>query len=241
MSLIGEQWSPKTAPLNTAAMTDAIIVSDPGANDKQTGMERGMSTPIVPQEVPVVKDMSTPRIKTDSGKRAGGREPLKACERNEAAPSSRKVPLRHHAAMSTREGEIKRPIPLMNSFAGDKPEAEMGCRLKRYATIQAMIELLSKTMFDCASPNACLTFENVTGQAVSLTPFRYNPRKRHPMSTVSGINTLDCPLDKSLSFPEFNLQGGVVMLRADSSNFFIDPRLRDFRMVRTTKMRVNQQ
>ena len=75
---MGEQWSPKTAPLNTAAMTAAIIVSDPGAKEKQTGMERGMSTPIVPQEVPVVKEIKTPRIKTDSGKREGWREPLKA-------------------------------------------------------------------------------------------------------------------------------------------------------------------
>ena len=131
VSLMGEQWSPNTAPLNTAAMTDAIIASDPGAKDKQTGMERGMNTPIVPQEVPVVKDMSTPRIKTDSGKRAGEREPLKARERKEAAPSSRRVPLRNHAAISTREGEIKRPIPLMNSFAEDEPEAEIDFRLKR--------------------------------------------------------------------------------------------------------------
>ena len=95
----------KTAPLNTAAMTEAIIVSDPGAKVKQTGMERGMSTPIVPQEVPVVKEMRTPSIKTDKGKRAGGREPLKACERKEVVPSSRSVPLKNHAAMSTKQGE----------------------------------------------------------------------------------------------------------------------------------------
>ena len=138
---MGEQWSPKTAPLNTAAMTDAIIASDPGAKEKQTGMERGMSTPIVPQEVPVVKEIKTPRRKTDSGKREGWREPLKACERKEAAPSSRRVPLRHHAAINTREGEINRLIPLINSFVGDDPEEEMDFRLKRYATIQAMMEL----------------------------------------------------------------------------------------------------
>ena len=141
VSLMGEQWSPKTAPLNTAAMTDAIIASDPGAKDKQTGMERGMSTPIVPQDVPVVKEMRTPRRKTERGKRAGEREPLKACERKEAAPSSRSVPLRHHAAISTREGEINRLIPRINSFVGDDPETEIDFRLKRYATIQAMIEL----------------------------------------------------------------------------------------------------
>ena len=141
VSLMGEQWSPKTAPLNTAAMTDAIIASDPGAKARETGMESGMSTPIVPQEVPVEKEMRTPRIKTDSGKRAGRKEPLKACERKEAAPSSRRVPLRHHAAISTREGEINRLIPLMNSFVGDDPEAEMDFRLKRYATMQAMMEL----------------------------------------------------------------------------------------------------
>ena len=138
---MGEQWSPKTAPLNTAAMTDAISASDPGAKEKQTGMERGMSTPIVPQEVPVVKEIKTPRRKIDSGKRAGGKEPLKACERKEAAPSSRRVPLRHHAAISTREGEINRLIPLINSFVGDDPEEEIDFRLKRYATMQAMMEL----------------------------------------------------------------------------------------------------
>ena len=141
VSLMGEQWSPKTAPLNTAAMTDAIIASDPGAKEKQTGMERGMSTPIVPQEVPVVKEIKTPRRKTDSGKRAGWREPPKACERKEVAPSSRRVPLRHQAAISTREGEINWVIPLINSFVGDDPEEEMNFLLKRYATIQAMMEL----------------------------------------------------------------------------------------------------
>ena len=138
---MGEQWSPKTAPLNTAAMTDAIIASDPGAKEKQTGMERGMSTPIVPQEVPVVKEIKTPRRKTDNGKREGWREPLKACERKEAAPSSRRVPLRHHAAINTKEGEINWLIPLINSFVGDDPETEMDFRLKRYATIQAIMEL----------------------------------------------------------------------------------------------------
>ena len=131
----------KTAPLNTAAMTPAIIDSDPGAKVKQTGMDRGMSTPMVPQDVPVVKEIKTPRRKTDRGKREGWREPLKACERKEAAPSSRRVPLRHHAAISTREGEINRLIPQINSFVGDDPEEETDFRLKRYATIQAMIEL----------------------------------------------------------------------------------------------------
>ena len=119
----------------------AAIISDPGAKEKQAGMERGMSTPIVPQEVPVVKEIKTPRRKTERGKKAGEREPLKACERKEAAPSSRRVPLRHHAAISTREGEINRLIPLINSFVGDDPEEEIDFRLKRYATMQAMMEL----------------------------------------------------------------------------------------------------
>ena len=138
---MGEQWSPKTAPLNTAAITAAIISSDPGDKDKHMGMARGMRTPMVPQDVPVVKEMSTPRIKTERGRKEGARDPLKACERKEAAPSSRKVPLRHHAAMNTREGEINRLIPLINSFVGDDPEEEMDFRLKRYATMQAMMEL----------------------------------------------------------------------------------------------------
>ena len=90
-------------------------------------------------EVPV--EIKPPRRKTVSGKREGWREPLKACERKDAAPSSRRVPLRHHAAISTREGEIKRLIPLINSFAGDEPEEEIDFLLKRYATMQAMMEL----------------------------------------------------------------------------------------------------
>ena len=86
---------------------------------------------MVPHDVPVVKEIKTPRRKTETGKRAGGRDPFKAWERKEAAPSSRRVPLKNHAAMRTREGVMKRPIPLVNSFLGDKPDAEMGLRLKR--------------------------------------------------------------------------------------------------------------
>ena len=47
-------------------------LSDPGAKEKQAGMERGMSTPIVPQEVPVVKEIKIPRRKQKEGK--AGRE-----------------------------------------------------------------------------------------------------------------------------------------------------------------------
>ena len=111
-------------------MADAIIVFESGAKDKQTGMVRGMSTPMVPQDVPVVKEIKTPRRKTQKLERAGGRDPFKAWERKEAAPSSRRVPLKNHAAMRTREGVMKRPIPLMNSFLGDKPEIKIEFRFK---------------------------------------------------------------------------------------------------------------
>ena len=68
VSLNGEQWSPNTAPLNTAATTDATKDSDPGAKLNATGKASGIKTPIVPQEVPVVKEMSTPSRNTTSGK-----------------------------------------------------------------------------------------------------------------------------------------------------------------------------
>ena len=80
----------------------------------------------MPQDVPVLKEIKRPSRNTVIGKREGGRDPESAWERKLAAPSSRRVPLKHQAAMSTKQGERKRPIPLMNSFAGDKPDTEMG-------------------------------------------------------------------------------------------------------------------
>ena len=52
----------KNGSAKTAATADANTLQTQ-AMVTQTGMVRGISTPIVPQDVPVVNEMNTPRIK----------------------------------------------------------------------------------------------------------------------------------------------------------------------------------
>ena len=68
VSLKGEQWSPNTAPLKTAATMQATKDSFPGDNVNATGNAKGIRTPIVPQDVPVVKEIRTPSRNTATGR-----------------------------------------------------------------------------------------------------------------------------------------------------------------------------
>ena len=72
VSLKGEQWSPNTAPLKTAAT--AICRYDSchwGSMDWQAaaamGIARGKRIPIVPQEVPVENEITEPVMKIKDG------------------------------------------------------------------------------------------------------------------------------------------------------------------------------
>ena len=61
VSLNGEQWSPKTAPLKTAAMLGAMYVELIfSLNPKIIGRVNGINSPIVPHDVPVKKESIDP-------------------------------------------------------------------------------------------------------------------------------------------------------------------------------------
>ena len=76
VSEIGEQWSPKIAPVNTPLIhTTAKPMS--GLIAHARGIASGIKILMVPYEVPVAKEISAPRIKINVGSRNIGMASLR--------------------------------------------------------------------------------------------------------------------------------------------------------------------
>ena len=66
VSEIGEQWSPKIAPVNTA-LIDAIKNPNSGLIFQARGIASGIKIVIVPYAVPVANEIIAPKIKIKAG------------------------------------------------------------------------------------------------------------------------------------------------------------------------------
>ena len=67
VSEIGEQWSPKIAPVNTP-LVHTITKPISGLTAQARGMVNGIKILIVPYEVPVAKEIKAPKTKINVGK-----------------------------------------------------------------------------------------------------------------------------------------------------------------------------
>ena len=74
VSLIGEMWSPHTAP----AIQAEILMMRSGSAPGNTAMQIGMRIPKVPQEVPVAKAKKAATMKMMAGKSIWSSEALLA-------------------------------------------------------------------------------------------------------------------------------------------------------------------
>ena len=67
VSEIGEQWSPKIAPVNTALVETIVKFMSPELIAQANGIAKGIRILIVPYEVPVANEITAPRIKIKVG------------------------------------------------------------------------------------------------------------------------------------------------------------------------------
>ncbi len=72
VSEMGEQWSPKVAPARTAATPTNIRL---GSRAATRGTTMGIMIPMVPQEVPVAKEIREETIKMVAGTAQRGKFP----------------------------------------------------------------------------------------------------------------------------------------------------------------------
>ena len=67
VSEIGEQWSPKIAPVNTPLVHTIVNDMSPELTAQANGIAKGINILMVPYAVPVAKEIKAPKIKINVG------------------------------------------------------------------------------------------------------------------------------------------------------------------------------
>ena len=136
VSEIGAQWSPKREPLRTAAMVMHCESSKPYA----MWIPRGSNIAMVPQEVPVAKEMTDPMRKSIAGTMLAGMitddEKIKACQLSEEAGAAF---VKTSTGFSTG-GATKEDVALMKSVVGDRLQVKASGGIRDYQTTMEMIK-----------------------------------------------------------------------------------------------------
>ena len=67
VSEIGEQWSPKIAPVNTPLVQTIVKLMSPVLTAHAKGIAKGIKILMVPYAVPVANEIKAPKIKINEG------------------------------------------------------------------------------------------------------------------------------------------------------------------------------